>query len=134
MGVLLILIALIVFIATALVAFLDLHTAVLAAPVAIGLVVFVAASVVLSRRGWVVRLTEEGYRVQWVRGVGVGAARWKDVEDAVTSTIAEAPVVILRLRDGRTTTIPVQMLAIDREQFVRDLRKRLDRGHGLRRL
>jgi hypothetical protein len=42
--------------------------------------------------------------------------------------------VVLRLRDGRTTTIPVQMLAVDREAFVRDVQDHLQRGHGLRKL
>jgi hypothetical protein len=134
MGLALVATALLVFVATVLVAFLDLHTGVLLAPVALGTLGLVTAAVVLQRRGWVVRLTEEGYRVQWVRGVGVAAARWKDVEDAVTTTRAGAPCVVLRLRDGRTTTIPVEMLAADREQFVRDLQDHLQRGHGLRRL
>ena len=40
--------------------------------------------------------------------------------------------VELRLRDGRTTTIPVGVLAVDREEFVRELQARLQRGHGLR--
>lgn len=132
MGLTLVAIALLVFAATALVAFLDLHTAVLLVPVGLGVLVLVAAAVVLQRRGWVVRLGEEGYRVQWVRGVGVAAGRWKDVEDAVTTTRAGSPCVVLRLRDGRTTTIPVEMLAVDREQFVRDLQEYLQRGHGLR--
>lgn len=134
MGLTLVGIAALVFVATALVAFLDLHTVVLLAPVVLGLVVLVVAAVLVQRRGWVVRLGEEGYRVQWVRGVGVAAARWKDVEDAVTTTRAGAPCVVLRLRDGRTTTIPVEMLAADREAFVRDLQEHLQRGHGLRRL
>lgn len=134
MGICLVLVALLVFASTALVAFLDLHTVVLLVPVALSLLVLVAAIVLWQRRGWVVRVTDEGYRVQWVRGVGVDAARWKDVEDAVATTVADSPVVVLRLRDRRTTTIPVQMLAIDREQFVRELQQHLDRGHGLRRL
>ena len=33
---------------------------------------------------------------------------------------AASPCVVLRLRDGRTTTIPVGVLAVDRERFVRD--------------
>lgn len=134
MGLTLVSIALLVFVCTALVAFLDLHTGVLLVPVLLGLAVLVTAAVVLRRRGWVVRMGDEGYRVQWVRGVGVAAARWKDVEDAVTTTRAGSPCVVLRLRDGRTTTIPVQVLAGDREQFVRDLQDHLQRGHGLRRL
>ena len=85
-------------------------------------------------KGWVARLTAEGYRIQWVRGVGTASGRWKDVEDAVTTTVADSPVVVLRLRDGRTTTIPVEMLAADREAFVRDVQAHLQRGHGLRKL
>ena len=131
MGICLVLIALVVFVTTAAVAFLDLHTLVLLVPVLLGLGVLVVAAVVLRRRGWVVRMTDQGYRVQWVRGVGTASGRWKDVEDAVTATIADAPVVVLRLKDGRTTTIPVEMLAIDREDFVREVQRHLQRGHGL---
>lgn len=132
MGLCLVLIALVVFVTTAAVAFLDLHTLVLLVPVLLGLGILVVAAVVLRRRGWVVRMTDQGYRVQWVRGVGVDAARWKDVEDAVTTTSNGAPCVVLRLRNGGTTTIPVQMLAIDRERFVRELQQRLQDGQGLR--
>ncbi|WP_156887117.1 MULTISPECIES: hypothetical protein [Nocardioides] len=132
MGVLLIAIAALVFITTGLVAFLDLHTALLLVPALIGIGALLTGAVVLGRRGWVVRFTEDGYRVQWVRGVGVAAARWKDVEDAVTTTSADSPVVVLRLRSGATTTIPVELLAGDREDFVRDLQAHLQRGHGLR--
>lgn len=132
MGICLVVIALVVFVTTAAVAFLDLHTLVLLVPVLLGLGVLVVAAVVLRRRGWVVRMTDQGYRVQWVRGVGVDAARWKDVEDAVTTTSNGAPCVVLRLRNGGTTTIPVQMLAIDRERFVRELQQRLQDGQGLR--
>jgi len=131
MGALLVMIAVLVFVTTALVAFLNLHTSVLLIAAVLGLIALVAAAVTLTRRGWVVRLTEEGYSVQWVRGVGVAAARWKDVEDAVTATAAGSPVVMLRLRSGATTTIPVEMLAGDREAFVRDLQSHLQDGQGL---
>lgn len=134
MGLTLVAIALLVFVATALVAFLDLHTVVLLVPVLLGLLVLVAVVVVLRTRGWVVRLTDDGYRVHWVRGAGVTAARWSDVEDAVAAETAGSPCVVLRLRDGRTTTVPVEMLAADREAFVRDLQEHLQRGHGLRSL
>ena len=92
MGVLLIAISALVFITTGLVAVLDLHTALLLIPAVLALGALVAAATVLNRRGWVVRFTDDGYRVQWVRGVGVPTARWKDVEDAVTTTSAGSPV------------------------------------------
>lgn len=132
MGVLLIAISVLVFITTGLVAFLDLHTSLLLVPAVLGIIALVAAATVLGRRGWVVRLNDDGYRVQWVRGVGVATARWKDVTDAVTTTSAGSPVVVLRLHSGATTTIPVEMLAGDRDEFVRDLQRHLRHGEGLR--
>jgi hypothetical protein len=88
----------------------------------------------LTRSAYVVRLGPDGYRVRFVRGAGVKQARWLDVEDVVTTTVAGARCVVLRLRDGRSTTIPVDVLAGDREDFVRTLQQLLDGGHGLRRL
>lgn len=133
-GIALIVIAVLILTATVLIAVFNLHTITLVVPVALGLVIFVAGAVTWSRRGWVVRVTPEGYRVQWVRGVGTASARWSDVEDAVTTTVAGAPVVQLRLRDGRSSIIPVEILATDREQFVRELQEHLQSGSGNRRL
>jgi len=59
--------------------------------------------------------------------VGVDRGRWADVEDAVTTTVAGAPCVVLRLRDGRSTTIPVDVLAGDRDEFVQQVLAYLDR-------
>lgn len=86
----------------------------------------------LRYRAWVLRCTDDGYRVRLVRGAGVTEARWSAVEDAVTTYRHDVACVELRLRDGRTTTIPVGVLAVDREQFVRELQGRLQRGQGLR--
>ena len=82
----------------------------------------------------VVRLDEGGYRVRSVRGAGVREARWKDVEDVTAPTVRGQRCVVLRLRDGRTTTIPVDVLAGSPDAFVRDLQEHLDAGHGYRRL
>lgn len=134
LGAVLCAVAVLILVSTILIAAVDLHTAFLLVPALLTVVVLVAAWWLWREKGWVVRLTPEGYRVQWVRGVGTASGRWKDVEDAVTTTVADAPVVVLRLRDGRSTTIPVQMLAVDREAFVRDVQEHLQRGHGLRKL
>ena len=132
LGVVLCAVAVLILVSTLLIAVLDLHTVFLLVPVLITLASLVACWWLWREKGWVVKFTDEGYRVQWVRGVGAASARWKDVEDAVTTTLLEAPVVVLRLRDGRTTTIPVEMVAMDREAFARDLREHLQRGQGLR--
>lgn len=78
---------------------------------------------------WVVRLTDDGYKVQFVRGAGVRQARWADVSDAVTTDVAGAPCVVLRLKNGGATTIPVEVLAVDRDTFVRDIQTQLKK-HG----
>lgn len=134
LGVVLCVVAALILLSTVLIAAIDLHTVFLLVPVLLTVAVLVATWWTWRTRGWIARFTDEGYRVQWVRGVGAASARWKDVEDAVTTTVAEAPVVVLRLRDGRSTTIPVQVLAVDRDQFVRDVQQHLQRGHGLRKL
>jgi hypothetical protein len=103
----------------------------------IGAGVAVAALVgalVLLRRASVVRLDEVGYRVRFVRGAGAEAARWTDVEDVVATTTSGERCVVLRLRDGRTTTVPVRLLAGDTDAFVKDLQAHLNTGHGYRRL
>ena len=132
LGLVLCAVALLILASTVAIAVVDLHTVFLLVPVAITGAVLAASWWVWRDRGWVARFTDEGYRVQWVRGVGTASGRWKDVEDAVTTTIADAPVVVLRLRDGRTTTIPVEVIATDREELVRDLQRHLRRGQGLR--
>ena len=133
-GVLLSAVAVLILLSTLAIAIIDLHTAFLLVPVGLVIALLVTAWWTWRTRGWVARLTPEGYRIQWVRGVGAASGRWTDVEDAVTTTMAGSPVVVLRRRDGRTTTIPVEMLAVDREVFVRDLQQHLQRGHGLTKL
>lgn len=121
------------------VATLVIATAHLPADILSGLVVLAVAGVfslgfLLVRKWYVVRLDDTGYQVRFVRGAGVKAARWTDVEDLQTSTVAGARCVVLRLRDGRSTTVPVDLVEGDREAFVTELAAYLDRGHGYRRI
>jgi hypothetical protein len=102
--------------------------------VAVVLWLLVLGGVVAPRRGDVVRLDEAGYRVRFVRGAGVRQAPWKDVEDVTAPTVEGQRCVLLRLRDGRTTTVPVDVLAGSSDAFVKDLQQHLNRGHGCRRL
>jgi hypothetical protein len=88
----------------------------------------------LGRRWYVVRLDDTGYQVRFVRGAGETRARWTEVEDLTTAVVAGSECVLLRLRDGRSTTIPVALLEGDKEEFVDELQRRLDAGHGYRRL
>jgi hypothetical protein len=104
-----------------------------------GVVILVVVGIValaffLGRRWYVVRVDDVGYQVRFVRGAGVAQARWTDVEDLTTAVVAGAECVLLRLRDGRSTTIPVALIEGDKEEFVDELQRRLDQGHGYRRL
>lgn len=93
--------------------------------------VTLAAALVVRRRP-LLSLDDTGYRVRWVRGAGVAAARWDEVADAVTADARGIDCVVLRLVDGRTTSIPVQAVAADRDDVVRVVRDHLTRGEGLR--
>ena len=133
-GIALIVVALVVGFATAVVAWRDLPVSLIVTVAALGVLGVSGAAWWAARWAWVVRATDTGYQVRGVRGVGVSAARWKDVEDAVTTEVRGAPCLLLRLRDGRTTTIPVQMVAMSADRFVRAMQEHLQQGNGLRRL
>lgn len=132
-GALLVLLALLLGVVTVVVAIAGLPALVLLVVVVVGALAVLVAGNAVSRRVAVVRLAPDGYRVRLVRGVGVTAAAWTDVEEAVTSTTPHGlPVVVLKLTGGRTSTLPVALLDVDREQFVRDLQEHLQRGQDLR--
>jgi hypothetical protein len=118
----------------ALVTVFDLPAAVVSAGVVVAVLTLLAGTVLLRARTVVVRLDDVGYQVRLVRGAGVSQARWTDVEDVVATVVAGDRCVVLRLRDGRTTTIPVRMLAVSGDTFATDLQQHLNRGHGYRRI
>lgn len=115
----------VVFATTLVVALLDLHTVVVLVVAGACLLLVAGLAAAASRVGAVLRLTPEGYVVRLVRGAGATRARWSEVEDAVTARVADADCVVLRLKDGRSTTVPVGVLAADRDVVVRDVRDRL---------
>lgn len=126
--------ATLVLVCTALVAILDLHTLWLLAPAILVLLLVTGLALIMKRINPAVRFTDEGYVVRGFRGAGVRSARWKDVEDAVTTYRRDLPCVSIRLKNGTSTTIPVTVLACDRESFVRDLGAHLQAGQGYRAL
>ena len=91
-----------------------------------------AALAVATRRTLLLRVDEAGYRVRWIRGAGTKAAAWREVADAVAASPGGIDCVVLRLRDGRTTSIPVAAVAAEPDRFVSEIREHLSRGEGLR--
>jgi hypothetical protein len=125
-------VALLMFVGTALVAVLEWPADLLVALLVLAVAGVFALAWWLRSRVAVVHLDSTGYRVRMVRGAGTTAAAWSEVTELATVTTRGIPCVVLRLADGRTTTIPVEVLTGDREAFVRDLRAHLQRGEGLR--
>jgi hypothetical protein len=94
----------------------------------------VALGLLAGVRHWVVRLDETGYRVRVLRTAQARSARWTDVLDVQTAIVSGARCVVLRLRDGRTTALPVDAIEGDPAALTEALTSHLDRGHGYRRL
>lgn len=134
MGFFLVALGAVVFLLTALVGLFSLPVVVLAVGVVLSVAAIFVVGFLLTRRTAIVRLEDTGYQVRFIRGAGVKQARWTDVEDVVATTVAGERCVVLRLRDGRTTTVPVRALAGNPDDFIRDLQDHLNRGHGYRRL
>jgi hypothetical protein len=134
LGLVLVSLGLLTVVLVSLAALLGLPAGVVTGVLVVVVVAVVASGYLLTRLRPLVHLDDAGYRVQLLRGAGVTAARWRDVEDVVTATVRGHDCVVLRLRDGRTTTVPVAVLDAPRQDFVQDLRSHLDAGHGYRRI
>ncbi|WP_256328567.1 hypothetical protein [Nocardioides sp. YR527] len=113
--------ALLVFAGTAVVIAARIDFAWLLIPLGVGVAAVIGFGWWLRNKAYVLRASAQGYRVAFVRGAGVREARWVDIQEAVTTMPAGTPCLELRLKKGGATTIPVTILSIDREQFVRDL-------------
>jgi hypothetical protein len=83
----------------------------------------------LLRRAQALRLTDEGYAVRLLAGVGVPAAPWSLVDEVVAASPAGERCLVLRLTDGRLTRLPMAALAADPDVVAHDVRRRLRDAH-----
>ena len=95
----------------------------------VGVVLVGAWAFYLFRRAWAVRLSDSGYAVRLLAGVGVSRAAWTDVDELVAASPAGEPCLVLRLRDRRATRLPMAALGGDPEAFARDVRRRVRDAH-----
>lgn len=102
--------------------------------VVLALVGAAALGLLVGVRHWVVRLDDLGYRVRVLRSAQAKSARWVDVLDLQAVNEAGNRQLVLRLRDGRTTSLPVDLIEGDPAALTQALSERLDRGHGYRKL
>lgn len=127
-GAYLVLLALVLLVVTAVVVAADLNADLLVLVLGVGLLGLIGLGWWLRSRLVVVRLTDAGYQVRMIRAAGATDARWAEVEDAVAAAPSGIDCLVLRLRDGRSTTIPMQLVAADKDDFARDVREHLRRA------
>ncbi|QLQ09269.1 MAG: hypothetical protein HZY75_01350 [Nocardioidaceae bacterium] len=133
-GGILLLVGVIIFVTAALVVGFDLHPDILSVMVVLGVVTVVVLGFLVSRIGVLLTMDDVGYRTRWLRAPGAKQARWTDVEDVVTGFASEQAVLVIRLKDGQSTTIPVNLLAADSADLVKAVQEHAQRGRGYRRL
>lgn len=97
-------------------------------------VVVVAALVLLLRPPAVLRLSDDGYRITWIRGSGDPAASWGDVTGVGAQRVGDAMSLVFELADGRTSTLPLTLLGARNAEAQREVHDRLNTAHGYRRL
>lgn len=130
MGMFLAAVGVVLLVATVVVVAFDLPGDVLSGVIVLTVVGIALLGFLLVRRWYVVQLDDIGYQVRFVRGAGENRARWVEVEDLATSELHGAKCVVIRLRDGRSTSIPVDLVEGDREEFVDEIKRRLAGRHG----
>lgn len=112
----------------------DVPTGAVGGVLVLALVGVVTLGLLVGVRHWVVRLDETGYRVRVLRTAEAKSARWTDVLDLQTAQVSGTRCLVLRLRDGRTTALPVDAIEGGSTALAEALTAHLDRGHGYRRL
>lgn len=126
----LIAIATLLLVATVVVSVFNINDVVMLVLVVLVPVTIAVLASLLSKRFYVLRMDDIGYRTRFVGGVGAKRARWVDVLDLGVVTIDGARCAQFRLRDGRLTTIPVDVLQTDADELVREFQRRLDTPSG----
>jgi hypothetical protein len=96
---------------------------------ALGLVLVAGWAWWLLKVAWALRLTEAGYAVRLLGGIGATRARWADVTELAASSPGGEPCLVLRLSDGRATRLPMAALAADPDAVAIDVRRRLRDAH-----
>ncbi len=65
-----------------------------------------------------------------VRGAGVKDGRWSEVVEAVAAHPHDVACLVLKRTDGTTTSIPVGLLGVDRDDFAREVGTRLSKAQA----
>ncbi|KHL12161.1 hypothetical protein CLV56_1750 [Mumia flava] len=97
-----------------------------------GLTVVVSFVAVL-RPARIITLTTSGYQVHRLRDAGVRSAAWTLVERVDDKPNEHGGTdLVIGLEQGRTTRVPMALLGPRALELQREIRARLDAGHGYR--
>ncbi len=127
LGVALGVVGLVVLVATAIVIATSAAALIVALTAMAGVLLMSIAAWWLTRRAVVIRLDDQGYRIRYVRGAGEVSSRWADVVDAALTPVAQTSCLVIRLRNGRTTTLPLEVIRHPRKLWA-DCEERLARA------
>ena len=94
--------------------------------------VLIVALVLLGRPPLVIEMASDGYRLHHLRGGGVATAQWRDVESAQTQSSSNGPLIVIQLKDGRRSLLPLTLLGARAVEAEREIHDRLSTGHGYR--
>jgi len=95
-----------------------------------GLVAVAVRAWYLFRVARAVRLADDGYAVRLLGGVGATSASWLQVQEVVAAGPGAQPYLVLRLRDGRSTRLPMAALAADADDVALEVRRRVRDAHS----
>jgi hypothetical protein len=95
-----------------------------------GLVAIAAWAWYLFRIARAVSLGDDGYAVRLLGGVGATSASWLQVQEVVAASPGAQPCLVLRLRDGRSTRLPMAALAADADAVAVEVRRRVRDAHS----
>ena len=79
-------------------------------------------------------LSVDGYRLRHVRGGGVAAAGWPEVDSVTGGAGERGSLMVVTLRAGGTTVVPLVLLGARAVPAERAVHERLNAAFGYRRL
>jgi hypothetical protein len=98
------------------------------------LVLAALAAVSLMLPPTLLQLDDRGFRAMRRQTAGPPSATWDQVKRVGTQTVDEEPVLTVEHADGGITAVPLALLDEPHEHVEADVRRRLDKAHGYRRL
>ena len=94
--------------------------------------ILVVALALLGRPPLVIELAPDRYQLHHLRGGGVATAQWRDVKSAQTQSTSSGPLIVLQLKDGQRSMVPLTLLGARAVEAEREIHDRLSTGHGYR--